>query len=52
MQLRAAAATDVGMRRGANEDRYALAPELGLFLARLNFGLMRLSPVFLRAVSS
>jgi protein phosphatase len=38
MRLRAAAATDVGMRRCANEDRYALAPELGLFLVADGMG--------------
>ena len=38
MLLRAAAATDVGMRRGANEDRYAMAPELGLFLVADGMG--------------
>jgi serine/threonine protein phosphatase PrpC len=38
MILRAAATTDVGMRRGANEDRYALAPELGLFLVADGMG--------------
>ena len=32
MILRAAACTDVGKRRKQNEDRYALAPELGLFV--------------------
>ena len=38
MILRAAAATDVGRRRGANEDRYALAPDLGLFLVADGMG--------------
>jgi protein phosphatase len=38
MLLRAAAATDVGLRRSANEDRYALAPELGLFLVADGMG--------------
>ena len=38
MILRAAATTDVGLRRGANEDRYALAPELGLFLVADGMG--------------
>lgn len=38
MRLCAAAATDVGMRRSANEDRYALAPELGLFLVADGMG--------------
>jgi len=32
MMLRAAASTDVGRRRQANEDRYAMAPDLGLYL--------------------
>ncbi|MCZ6781942.1 MAG: Stp1/IreP family PP2C-type Ser/Thr phosphatase [Proteobacteria bacterium] len=32
MILRAAACTDVGLRRRVNEDRYALAPDLGLYL--------------------
>lgn len=38
MILRAAAATDVGRRRRANEDRYALAPELGLYLVADGMG--------------
>ena len=38
MILRAAAATDVGMRRQGNEDRYALAPELGLYLVADGMG--------------
>ena len=38
MQLRAAAATDVGMRRGANEDCHALAADLGLFLVADGMG--------------
>jgi len=38
MILRAAASSDVGMRRGANEDRFALAPELGLFLVADGMG--------------
>ena len=38
MILRAAATTDVGMCRGANEDRYGLAPELGLFLVADGMG--------------
>ena len=32
MQLRSAANTHVGMRRQANEDRYAIVPALGLYL--------------------
>jgi NADH:ubiquinone oxidoreductase subunit D len=32
MKLRSAALTDVGLRRRANEDRYAVSPELGLYL--------------------
>ncbi len=31
MILRAAARTDIGLRRRGNEDRYALAPELGFY---------------------
>jgi serine/threonine protein phosphatase PrpC len=38
MQLRAAARSDVGRRRPANEDTYALAPELGLFLVADGMG--------------
>ena len=38
MLLRAAGATDVGMRRSANEDRYTLAPELGLYLVADGMG--------------
>ena len=38
MLLRAAAATHVGMRRGANEDCYTLAPEIGLFLVADGIG--------------
>ena len=38
MILRAAAATDVGQRRQGNEDRYALAPALGLFLVADGMG--------------
>jgi len=38
MILRAAAATDVGLRRRINEDRYALAPELGLYLVADGMG--------------
>ena len=38
MILRAAAATDVGQRRRGNEDRYALAPELGLYLVADGMG--------------
>jgi len=38
MILEAAAATDVGLRRRGNEDRYALAPSLGLFLVADGMG--------------
>ncbi len=38
MMLRAAARSDVGLRRRANEDRYALAPDLGLFLVADGMG--------------
>jgi len=38
MILRAAAATDVGLRRKGNEDRYALDPGLGLFLVADGMG--------------
>jgi serine/threonine protein phosphatase PrpC len=38
MILNAAAASDVGLRRRGNEDRYALAPELGLFLVADGMG--------------
>lgn len=38
MILQASAATDVGMRRRANEDRYALAPDLGLYLVADGMG--------------
>ena len=38
MILRAAAATDVGLRRQGNEDRFALAPELGLYLVADGMG--------------
>jgi protein phosphatase len=38
MKLRTAACTDVGLRRQANEDAYALAPELGLFLVADGMG--------------
>ena len=38
MILEAAAATDVGLRRRGNEDRYALAPGLGLFLVADGMG--------------
>jgi serine/threonine protein phosphatase PrpC len=38
MILHASAATDVGMRRRANEDRYALAPDLGLYLVADGMG--------------
>jgi protein phosphatase len=38
MILQAAAATDVGMRRKGNEDRFALDPTLGLFLVADGMG--------------
>lgn len=38
MILRAAASTDVGLRRQANEDRYAMAPNLGLYLVADGMG--------------
>ena len=38
MQFRAAARSDLGRRRAANEDTYALAPELGLFLVADGMG--------------
>src|SRR5258705_2248687 len=38
MKLTAAARSDVGRRRPANEDTYALAPELGLFLVADGMG--------------
>jgi serine/threonine protein phosphatase PrpC len=38
MILRAAACTDVGRRRRVNEDRYALAPDLGLYLVADGMG--------------
>jgi protein phosphatase len=38
MILRAAASTDVGLRRRINEDRYALAPEMGLYLVADGMG--------------
>jgi len=38
MRLQTAAQTDVGQRRQANEDRYALDPELGLFLVADGMG--------------
>jgi serine/threonine protein phosphatase PrpC len=38
MILRAAGRSDVGRRRRENEDRYALAPELGLFLVADGMG--------------
>jgi protein phosphatase len=38
MNLHAAALSDVGLRRPANEDCYALAPDLGLFLVADGMG--------------
>ncbi len=38
MILRATAGSDVGQRRSVNEDRYALAPELGLYLVADGMG--------------
>jgi protein phosphatase len=38
MKLSAAARSDVGMRRSANEDAYALAPGLGLYLVADGMG--------------
>jgi PPM family protein phosphatase len=38
MTLKAAARTDVGLRRRENEDRYALAPHLGLYLVADGMG--------------
>ncbi|MDP6979051.1 MAG: Stp1/IreP family PP2C-type Ser/Thr phosphatase [Myxococcota bacterium] len=38
MILQACAATDVGMRRRVNEDRYALVPDLGLYLVADGMG--------------
>jgi len=38
MRLRAAACTHVGLRRRVNEDRFALAPEQGLFLVADGMG--------------
>jgi serine/threonine protein phosphatase PrpC len=38
MILQATASTDVGLRRRVNEDRYALAPELGLFVVADGMG--------------
>jgi protein phosphatase len=38
MIVRAAASTDVGLRRQANEDRYAMAPDLGLYLVADGMG--------------
>lgn len=38
MLLRSAASTHVGMRRHANEDRYAIVPELGLYLVADGMG--------------
>ena len=38
MRLRSAASTHVGMRRQANEDRYAIVPELGLYVVADGMG--------------
>jgi serine/threonine protein phosphatase PrpC len=38
MILRAAASTDVGLRRKENEDRYALSPQLGFYLVADGMG--------------
>jgi protein phosphatase len=38
MKLSAAALSDVGMRRTANEDAFALAPALGLYLVADGMG--------------
>ena len=38
MKLRAAARSDVGLRRAANEDAFALAPALGLYLVADGMG--------------
>ncbi len=38
MILRAAARSDLGRKRAANEDRYALAPDLGLYLVADGMG--------------
>ena len=38
MRLRATASSDVGLRRRENEDRYALAPELGLYVVADGMG--------------
>ena len=38
MLLRSAASTHVGMRRQANEDRYAIVPELGLYVVADGMG--------------
>jgi protein phosphatase len=38
MILESAAGSDVGLRRSANEDRYAIAPELGLYLVADGMG--------------
>jgi protein phosphatase len=38
MILRAAVGSDVGQRRAANEDHYALAPEIGLYLVADGLG--------------
>lgn len=38
MNLRAAASTDVGLRRRINEDRFALSPDLGIYLVADGMG--------------
>jgi protein phosphatase len=38
MELRSAASTHVGLRRQANEDRFAIVPELGLYLVADGMG--------------
>jgi serine/threonine protein phosphatase PrpC len=38
MNLRAAALSDIGLRRRTNEDCYALAPDLGLYLVADGMG--------------
>jgi len=38
MILRAAASSDVGLRRKENQDRYALSPQLGFYLVADGMG--------------